>query len=96
MNFRVFRAPDRASGQLLETSNHDNRGDEDEQTPFVVEAQLREGDRLHFSALFREIMREFKARRLGMRQKAMGFVHRVGLGCRWALEWKSIPCCFSP
>ncbi|CAN0474562.1 unnamed protein product, partial [Hapterophycus canaliculatus] len=64
---RVFRAPDRASGQLFESPtdaySRDNvyRGQgEDQDTPFLVEAQLREGDRLHFSALFREMMREFK------------------------------------
>eukprot|EP00903_Cladosiphon_okamuranus_P010210 g9669.t1 len=59
MNVRVFGAPDRASGQLLDAGTGSNYGDED-QIPYVVEAQLREGDRLHFSALFREIMREFK------------------------------------
>ena len=64
MNVRVFRAPDRASGQLLDTGNGNSSADENE-APFVVEAQLREGDRLHFSALFREIMREFKVRNGG-------------------------------
>lgn len=67
---RVFRAPDRASGQLLETVSdayghascgNAYRGQEDEEdTPFLVEAQLREGDRLHFSALFPEILSAFK------------------------------------
>ncbi|CAM9823455.1 unnamed protein product [Ectocarpus sp. 4 AP-2014] len=58
---RVFKAPNRASGQLFDNSSmgNDNNNDGDEQTPFLVEAQLREGDRLHFSALFREIMRAF-------------------------------------
>ncbi|CAM9223852.1 unnamed protein product [Ectocarpus sp. 6 AP-2014] len=57
---RVFKAPNRASGQLFDNSSTGNNNDDgDEQTPFLVEAQLREGDRLHFSALFREIMRAF-------------------------------------
>lgn len=70
---RVFRAPDRASGQLFEPAedaySQDTvyRGQEDEEdTPYLVEAQLREGDRLHFSALFPEIMREFKVDILDM------------------------------
>ncbi|CAM9823329.1 unnamed protein product [Pylaiella littoralis] len=59
---RVFRAPDRASGQLVDTADGDDQfgGDGEEKAPLLVEAQLREGDRLHFSALFREIMLAFK------------------------------------
>ncbi|CAB1117573.1 unnamed protein product [Ectocarpus sp. CCAP 1310/34] len=58
---RVFKAPDRASGQLFDNSSVGNNNNDDgaEQTPYLVEAQLREGDRLHFSALFREILRAF-------------------------------------
>ncbi|CAN0265472.1 unnamed protein product, partial [Ectocarpus fasciculatus] len=56
---RVFKAPNRASGQLFDNSSMGINNDDDEPTPFLVEAQLREGDRLHFSALFREIMRAF-------------------------------------
>ncbi|CAM9373908.1 unnamed protein product [Scytosiphon promiscuus] len=60
---RVFRAPDHASGQLLKSTAgaygkaSSNRGQDEEEGPFLVEAQLREGDRLHFSALFPEIVR---------------------------------------
>ncbi len=53
---RVFRAPNRASGELIDTGI----GDDQEQASFMVEVQHREGDRLYFTALFREIMREFK------------------------------------
>ena len=59
---RVYRAPDRASGELIDTGN----GNDQEQTPFLVEIQHREGDRLQFTSLFREIMREFKVRRLSI------------------------------
>ncbi len=55
---RVFRAPDRASGELIDSGTC---GDE-EQIPLVVEIQHREGDRLYFAALFSEIMREFKVK----------------------------------
>lgn len=54
---RVFEPPSMSSGQLLD--------DEDTITSriaggLLVEVQLREGDRLYFSSLFREIQDNLK------------------------------------
>jgi len=57
---RVFRAPSRASGELIDNGMFDDQ----EQAPFLVEVQHREGDRLHFTALYSEIVQEFKVKML--------------------------------
>ena len=44
----VFLAPSQASGQLLEPYDEDGL--------IIVEVQLREGDGLYFSGLFRDLV----------------------------------------
>lgn len=50
--------PDEASGQLCGKQSSQEEVVND--CSYLVEAQLREGDRLHFSALFRDLMKTFK------------------------------------
>ncbi|CAN0145818.1 unnamed protein product, partial [Ascophyllum nodosum] len=53
---RVFEPPSRSSGQLLDA---DTTTAVKIEGGLLVEVQLREGDRLHFSTLFREILMNF-------------------------------------
>lgn len=54
---RVFEPPPESSGQLLD--NHDII-ESKIAGGLLVEVQLREGDRLYFSSLFREIQDNLK------------------------------------
>lgn len=61
----MYLPPDEASGQLLSSKRADSESDlatDGGEDVFLIEAQLREGDRLRFSALFREVLKAFKVR----------------------------------
>lgn len=67
LSFRVYLPPDKASGQLLTSKHADSDSDlatDGGEDAFLIEAQLHEGDRLNFSALFRDVLRAFKVRAL--------------------------------
>ena len=53
---RVFKPPTKSSGQLLEA---DATVAENIEGGFLVEFRLQEGDRLHFSSLFRDMLLNF-------------------------------------
>ncbi|CAN0340703.1 unnamed protein product [Ascophyllum nodosum] len=53
---RVFEPPTKSSGQLLDT---DGFVAENIEGGFLVELQLQQGDRLHFSGLFRDMLWNF-------------------------------------
>lgn len=56
---RIFLPPPASSGQLYSVER-----DVVEQNALLVEVQLREGDRLCFSAIFRDLMTTFKVRNI--------------------------------
>lgn len=56
----VFLAPSQASGQLLESYDEDGL--------ILVEVQLREGDGLYFSGLFRDLVDFMNVRDEGGRE----------------------------
>lgn len=58
---RVYMPPDEESGHLCSVQQGQEKEISD--ASYLVEAQLREGDRLHFSSLFRDLMKTFKVRR---------------------------------
>ena len=53
---RVFQPPTKSSGHLLEA---DATVAENVEGGFLVELRLQEGDRLHFSNLFRDMLLNF-------------------------------------
>ena len=53
---RVFKPPTKSSGQLL---NADAIVAENIESGFLVELRLQEGDCLHFSSLFRDMIMNF-------------------------------------
>lgn len=52
----MFLPPDPASGQLYSTEKSSKN---DEENAFLIELQLREGDRLRFNVIYRELLQLF-------------------------------------
>lgn len=56
MLVRIFLPPDPASGQF----HCADKAAQQHEDAFLVEAQMREGDRLYHFTLFRELMKRFR------------------------------------
>ncbi|CAN0064855.1 unnamed protein product [Ascophyllum nodosum] len=78
LHVRVFEPPPKGSGQLLDS---DSTISEKIEGGWLVEVQLREGDRLHFSCLFREFLTNFSEVRSKEGGRTFDFCRVFTEGC---------------